>query len=514
MQVIVHAQSVAINDDASLPHSSAILDVKVAGAAKKGVLLPRMTGAQRAAIGSPAKGLLVYDSTSNSFWFHNGTAWTELSKGINAWTVNGTNVYNLAANIGIGVSTPRAKLNVVQNQNVLFGSSMSGIGKKLFWNGTKGAFRAGNIAGEYPNETAPFPWDDSRVGESSFATGRDTEASGLGSAAFGNSTNATENWSMAGGTWSGAHGWNSFAYGFASEAGGDESFAGGYRAVASGEASASFNSETFSLGGGSFTAGSDNTSYGETSATFGLGNYNTALAGFVIGQYNDSITSITNGSAATAPLLIIGNGNFSARRNAFVVLRNGSTGINKNPGSVAVNDGLLQLKQSGARHLLTLEAATTVNKWSFSMTPNLVFYYNNVLRGTFNSATGAYVASSDSRLKKDINELSPVLSDLMQLKTYTYHFLDNDSDDPYTYGLMAQELKEIYPDLVSKIEPENESSLLGISYSNLGVLAIKAIQEQQQIIESQHKRIDELEARLNALEKRDQGTPTSRSSRK
>jgi hypothetical protein len=481
-----------------------------------------MTGTQRAAIAAPAKGLLVYDSTSNSFWFHNGTSWLEISKGANAWTISGTNVYNLTGNIGIGVSTARAKLNVVQNSNVLFGSSMTGLGKKLFWNGTKGAFRVGGIIGEYPNEEAPFPWDDSRVGEISFATGRDTEASGVGSVAFGNSTNATEYWSMAGGTWSGAHGWNSFAYGFASEAGGSEAFAGGYMAVASGSASAAFNSETYSIGGASFTAGEDNSSFGNSSATFGLGNLNTATAGFVAGEYNDSITSQSNALAVTAPLFTVGNGDFGARKNAFVVLRNGYTGINKNPGSVAVNDGLLQLKQSGARHLLTLEAATTSNKWSFTLTPNLVLYYNNSIRGTFNSATGAYVAGSDIRLKKDMNSLQPVLENVMQLKTYTYHLLDNEETDQLSYGLMAHELQQVFPDLVSRLDPQDNQSLLGINYSNLSVLSIKSIQELKAIIDHQHTVIERLtseyqqmqtkvqqqEARLIELESRINGKST------
>ena len=53
--------------------------------------------------------------------------------------------------------------------------------------------------------------------------------------------------------------------------------------------------------------------------------------------------------------------------------------------------------------------------------------------------------------------------------------------------------------MVSRIEPEKESSSLGINYSNLGVIAIKAIQEQQLVIEPQNKRITELEATLKDL---------------
>lgn len=43
----------------------------------KGILIPRMDSIQRKNIIN-TKGLLLYDSTSNSFWYNNGTAWQEL----------------------------------------------------------------------------------------------------------------------------------------------------------------------------------------------------------------------------------------------------------------------------------------------------------------------------------------------------------------------------------------------------------------------------------------------------
>ena len=94
------AQSVAINNDASLPNASAILDIK---SITKGLLIPRMTTVQRTAIAMPAKGLMVFDITSNSFWFYDGSAWNALSAGAstNYWTFNGSDVYNNnAGNVG------------------------------------------------------------------------------------------------------------------------------------------------------------------------------------------------------------------------------------------------------------------------------------------------------------------------------------------------------------------------------------------------------------------------------
>ena len=56
------------------PDASSALDIS---ATDKGFLMPRMTTVQKAAIGSPAIGLQVYDTDTKSIWSYNGTAWVE-----------------------------------------------------------------------------------------------------------------------------------------------------------------------------------------------------------------------------------------------------------------------------------------------------------------------------------------------------------------------------------------------------------------------------------------------------
>jgi len=55
-----------------VPNSSALLDVN---STSKGLLIPRMTTVQRDAISSPATGLLVFDTTLNTFVHWDGTYW-------------------------------------------------------------------------------------------------------------------------------------------------------------------------------------------------------------------------------------------------------------------------------------------------------------------------------------------------------------------------------------------------------------------------------------------------------
>lgn len=70
-------QGVAIATDGSGPDNSAMLDIK---STAKGILIPRMTAAQRQAIVNPAAGLLVYQTGSfaDGFYFYNGNSWIAL----------------------------------------------------------------------------------------------------------------------------------------------------------------------------------------------------------------------------------------------------------------------------------------------------------------------------------------------------------------------------------------------------------------------------------------------------
>ncbi len=93
------------------PNNSAALDIQ---SNSKGVLIPRMSTVQRNAIPSPATGLLVFDNTTNSFWFRNATDWVELSDSSSSvWKKNGTNAYvNVPDNVGIGTTSPQFHLEI------------------------------------------------------------------------------------------------------------------------------------------------------------------------------------------------------------------------------------------------------------------------------------------------------------------------------------------------------------------------------------------------------------------
>jgi len=75
------SQNVVVTDDPAYTtgNASSMLDVK---STLKGFLAPRMLASQRAAISSPAAGLLVYQTDGTSgFYYYNGTIWTIVASG-------------------------------------------------------------------------------------------------------------------------------------------------------------------------------------------------------------------------------------------------------------------------------------------------------------------------------------------------------------------------------------------------------------------------------------------------
>lgn len=109
--------------------------------------------------------------------------------------------------------------------------------------------------------------------------------------------------------------------------------------------------------------------------------------------------------------------------------------------------------------------------------------------------TGEFYATSDINLKTDIEYVDGILDDVMHLEPATYRFKRQDRDADRSYGFIAQEVAEVFPEVVTKEEGD-----YGMAYSNFGVLAIQAIREQQEIIDEQEERLEDLEERISQLE--------------
>lgn len=83
------SQNVGINATGAAPAASAMLDIS---STSSGLLIPRMTTAQRTAIAAPATGLLVYDNSIGTFYYYDGTQWLPLLNSSTGWNVTGNTV--------------------------------------------------------------------------------------------------------------------------------------------------------------------------------------------------------------------------------------------------------------------------------------------------------------------------------------------------------------------------------------------------------------------------------------
>ncbi|MFZ1304685.1 MAG: hypothetical protein WAR80_02525 [Ferruginibacter sp.] len=113
-----NAQSMAINTSGATANASSILDIS---STSKGVLVPRMTKAQKNAIATPAIGLLVYQAVPDSVGFHyyNGSQWVWLNPSGGAgndWSVTGNTGTDTAVNF-IGTTDNMPLAFRVNNEN-------------------------------------------------------------------------------------------------------------------------------------------------------------------------------------------------------------------------------------------------------------------------------------------------------------------------------------------------------------------------------------------------------------
>ena len=284
-------------------------------------------------------------------------------------------------------------------------------------------------------------------GTYSFAIGDRTTADGITSVALGALTKASNFYSMAVGYESKAIGQTSFATGFLTEAIGKNSFSLGENTKARGSTSVAMGKKSQANGNTSLATGTETKSEGENSATFGkntISNAPNSVAmgvgtvaqsdnSLVIGQYNELV--FTNNEI----LFQIGRGTEDYRIDAFKVYKNGNANLSQNLSVRRLDE------------------------------------------------------MSDKRLKKDIDELSYGLKEILQLNPKSY-FWKNQENNQKSMGLIAQDVRKVIKEIVS--ESNDKDKTLTISYTSLIPVLINAIQDQQQIIENQNSKINALNKEL------------------
>ena len=122
------------------------------------------------------------------------------------------------------------------------------------------------------------------------------------------------------------------------------------------------------------------------------------------------------------------------------------------------------------------------------------------------SCSGIYyqvlTARSDQRLKNSINSLDEsLINKYLALRPVSYFWNKGQTEtDKVQYGLIAQEVETILPELVSTATDSMQTK--SVNYQALHALSIKVIQSQQAEIDALKKNQEELSKKQSDLERR------------
>lgn len=392
--------------------------------------------------------------------------------------------------IGVGIS-PKVPFHLGNGRRVLFGTDTLGNGDKLMFLPDLHAFRVGTVA----TGAASTYWNRDSIGLYSFASGLNTRAQGFGATAMGRDTEATNSYAFASGFFTNADGQYSTAMGFNTDAFALGSTALGYSTDA--EENYSFAAGYFAEAQAIYSVAIGNAVRAQSFASMAVGRYNVG---------GGSATSWLSGD----PIFEIGIGTGpSSRANAVTVRKNGNVGI----GTTVPLD---RLHVNGRVRLQTVEyfedGGTSEIAVRGDLRPSADNTYDigtSALRWDDVFATSGTVNTSDIRDKENIRPIPYGLTEVMKLNPVIYNWKDRPEQEP-KLGLIAQELLPVLKEVVKthdyEVSEEDESlsrvklDRLGVYYSDIIPVLIKATQEQQDIIEKQQKLIEQMEARLQKLE--------------
>ena len=157
--------------------------------------------------------------------------------------------------------------------------------------------------------------------------------------------------------------------------------------------------------------------------------------------------------------------------------------------------------------LLNFTAASPDNNTNYFMTgadstANRFFIYSDGDVWTSDAGT----LTSDERLKTNVQDATPKLDDLLALRVRNFEWIPEYHPNKVgekKIGFIAQEFEQTFPALVSENTFELNGEEVTRKSVRMGALIpvlVKAIQEQQALIESQATAITDLTTRLTALE--------------
>lgn len=215
---------------------------------------------------------------------------------------------------------------------------------------------------------------------------------------------------------------------------------------------------------------------------------NTTIGGFnaIWGAYDSAPTTGSTSSGLNGKIVYGAYAGHQWYTNGSERMRIDSSG-NLLVGGATAAAGNVTLGRGGAGG----GAVQIFNKPTSGATNVILNYYGATFVGGMNmdNTSTSFLTSSDERLKENIIDAPSAIDSISSIQIRSFDWIGDASHQ--TYGVIAQEVQSIAPECVC--EGQTPEDTWGVDYSKLTPRLVKAIQEQQTLIEA-------LTARLTALE--------------
>lgn len=206
-------------------------------------------------------------------------------------------------------------------------------------------------------------------------------------------------------------------------------------------------------------------------------------------------TNVGIGTASPASKFEVRGGNTFMEGKAYVYSNSGwgsvtpsiSLAIGDNDTGINwVSDGVLQIYGNNA---VRMHFALDGNNGIGTTTPSYKLDVNGTIRGF------GITDSSDARLKKNIMPLDFSLEKILQIEGVSYNWIDKDRSPKKQIGFIAQQLEEIYPELVET----DKQGMKSVNYSHLVAPLVEAVKTLYNKITGVEREIASLKAENEEL---------------
>jgi hypothetical protein len=230
--------------------------------------------------------------------------------------------------------------------------------------------------------------------------------------------------------------------------------------------------------------------------TQGYINGDISSSNFSIGNYGDSSSEMRIDTRGFTTFYTGATNNATGTERARI----DSSGLFKIGTTSQLSAALLSV--SGTQNGVTARVSVNSNSTFVGENASGTVTYNLTGSGQINAVFTSITAISDARLKTNIQTIKYGLDAVKALKPVMFDFIENDLVEGQSdnLGFIAQDVQSVIPELVSvgNNKAEDGSPYLTLKMGDMLPVLVKAIQEQQAIIESMRTEIDALKAKVGA----------------